>query len=104
MPTNVNDIIEKLPKKRREAVEKRAKKLIEDYKKRTWNNRIFKHKGKDYEYYMIHEVYYDENGKLDGWTEDAISPRGDTVEELIEHLEQLLKDAKRSKKDMLDYK
>lgn len=69
----------------------------------TWNNRIFRHKVKDSEYYQIHEVYYSERGKLDGYTEDAISPRGDTVEELIEHLEQLLSDAKRSQNNILNY-
>ncbi len=69
----------------------------------TWNNRIVRHRDKAEDYYEIHEVYYDENGKIDGVTEESIKPYGDTVEELIEHLEQLLKDAVRSKEDVLNY-
>lgn len=74
----------------------------------TWNNRIFKHT--DYhekfgssEYYQLHETYYDESNKIISWTVDNIAPHGDTVDELIEHLEQMLNDAKRSKDDILDY-
>ncbi len=70
----------------------------------TWNNRIFRRKyDSGNPSFTIHEAYYDANGKLDGWTENAIEPRGESVEELIEHLQQMLNDAKRSKQDILDY-
>jgi len=39
--------------------------------------------------YGIHEVTYDENGKMIMVTQDAISPYGDTVENLMHHHSQI---------------
>ena len=69
----------------------------------TWNNRIMRHKHDRCDYYQMHEVYYDKDGKVDGWTENPKIPYGENVDELIEHLEQLLNDAKKCKEDVLDY-
>ena len=64
----------------------------------TWNYRVMKHKinldglsdkmkelvtNHEEEYwYGIHEVYYNEAGEVDGWTENEIQPFGETPEEL----------------------
>jgi hypothetical protein len=41
--------------------------------------------------YQIHEVYYQENGVIDGWTETPVHPCGDTREELREDIRFFLK-------------
>ena len=69
-----------------------------------WNNRIFKHQQGDQIWYSIHETFYDEDGKVELWTQEEISPYGETVDELIEHVEQLLNDIKKSKEDIIEYK
>lgn len=66
----------------------------------SWNYRIMKHSHKSGDYYAIHECFMD-NGVVTSWTEDEIAPLGETVEELIETLEMMLKDAK--KNEVLDY-
>jgi hypothetical protein len=40
-------------------------------------------------HYGIHEVTYDENSKMIMVTQDAISPYGDTVEDLMHHYSQI---------------
>lgn len=83
----------------------------------TWNYRIFKHTekinispfkkypwSKTFTYFALHEAYYDENGKVNGWTQKAMTESRDTVEELIGMLEIQLADARRFQKDILDYK
>jgi hypothetical protein len=37
-------------------------------------------------WYGIHEVYYDEDGKTEGWTMDPVNPQGETLDELKEEL------------------
>lgn len=49
-----------------------------------WNHRIMKRRDRGEDFYAIYEVYYDESGKIDGWTEDSCSPEGDSLEELKE--------------------
>ena len=68
-----------------------------------WNNRILRHKSESGDWFGIHEVYYDDDKVPNGWTLEPKAPFGETVEELIEHLKQLLNDAERSKDDVLDY-
>ena len=74
----------------------------------SWkNHRIFRHREKVgpaewKDHYTLNETYYDDKGKVINYT-GPIEPYGETVEELIEHIEQMLKDAKRSKKDVWDY-
>lgn len=60
-----------------------------------WNYRVHKKifrypSGEPEEYYSIHEAYYNDEGKLDGWTEKSISPGGSTLEELKNDLEMML--------------
>lgn len=47
-----------------------------------WNYRIFVETDADgYKWYSIHEVYYDELGQPDGWSE-YVDVEGDSVEEV----------------------
>jgi hypothetical protein len=53
----------------------------------SWNHRVikktYKYDGEEASYgYEIHEVYYDKDGRIDGWTEQPVNPYGETVEEL----------------------
>lgn len=59
-----------------------------------WNNRITK----DKDGFAIREVFYNEKGKIEGWTEDALTGYFETKEDLIEDLELKLEDAKKSNK------
>lgn len=59
----------------------------------SWNYRVVKYVDISGDIsYMIHEVYYDKDGKIDGWSADGISPYGSTLEELESCL-MLMKDA-----------
>ena len=44
----------------------------------------------------IHEVYLDDSKRVEAWTADPIEPRGDTVEIVIEVLEHMLADVRRT--------
>lgn len=65
----------------------------------TWNHRIVKKRDPNYKegsawpefFYEIHEAHYNDNGKLCAITEDAISPYGETIEDIKEVLEWMLK-------------
>ena len=48
----------------------------------TWNHRVFREKNGDL---VIREVFY-ENGKVIGCTESAVSPMGETIDELTQDL------------------
>ena len=50
----------------------------------TWNYRVLERKDKKTgeNPYAIHEVYYNEEGKPDGCTENAVAPMGESLEEL----------------------
>lgn len=57
----------------------------------SWNNRIVKiEEGK----YALHEVYYDDNGVIYGWTLDPIDGYFDKPSEIVATLEHQLADAK----------
>ena len=62
----------------------------------TWNHRIVRHKNGDQEWFVIHEVYYDEKGRAYAVTKDAVAAGGDTPGEVIEQLEQMLHDARKN--------
>ena len=61
-----------------------------------WNNRIVKHKKdvgvQSYSWYSVHEVFYNENGGINGYTEDPISIVGETVEDVKSQLKMIMKD------------
>ena len=70
----------------------------------NWNFRILEIIHEDGNTYEVVEVYYDEDGTVDGYTDILESPlrhTGDTVDELIEVYEIILKDLKRSKDDVI---
>jgi hypothetical protein len=56
--------------------------------------------GKHGTYYQIHEVYYDDDGKMKGMTENAIAPFGETATELQKDLNWMLE---AMAKPVLDY-
>lgn len=62
----------------------------------TWNYRIVKltnpENGKVG--YAIHEAYYNDSGEIHNITQEAIAAFGETPEELITDLENMLEDAK----------
>lgn len=62
----------------------------------TWNNRIYKHLLGGKEYFALHETFYNnETGLIESWTEEPLTEFSDSVDELIQDLEQKLADAKR---------
>ena len=59
-----------------------------------WNNRIIKHEKNGTIWYGVHEVFYNKDGSIYGYTEDAITIIGETEEETVEQAEQILRDIK----------
>lgn len=51
----------------------------------TWNYRVFR----DTDGYCIREVFYLDNGEIGGCTERPITPQGDTIEALIQDIENI---------------
>jgi hypothetical protein len=64
----------------------------------TWNYRVVKSKDG---VYSVGEVYLNEDAKIWGMTKKEY-PQGCDVDELIEDLEMMLEDVKRSKHDIID--
>ena len=56
-----------------------------------WNHRVMKSKDGEDDFFTIHEVYYDKEGKVDGDTARGTSPCGKSLQELREALERMLK-------------
>jgi hypothetical protein len=61
-------------------------------KELMWNNRIVKHEKDDAVWYSVHEVFYNDNGGINGYTEDPISIVGETVEDVKSQLKMIMKD------------
>ena len=59
-----------------------------------WNNRIIKHEKDRVTWHSVHEDFYNEDGSLYAHTEDPITIVGETEEETIEQVEQILRDIK----------
>lgn len=51
-----------------------------------WNHRVIEKDG----YYAIHEVYYNDNGNVEGRTKNAVTVGGESIEDLRTVLEQML--------------
>ena len=66
----------------------------------SWNHRVMKSKDGDDYFYQIHEVNYDKEGKVDGYTARGTSPCGNSLQELKEDLERMLNCLN---KEVLDY-
>ncbi len=60
----------------------------------NWNYRIIKHDTKESVYFAVHEVFYDEKGRITAWTEDAINITGDTAKDVNKTLRQISEDTK----------
>lgn len=59
----------------------------------AWNYRVVHHKDSSYEWYSLHEVYYDKEGLPNGMTHEPVSFVGETKDEVIAALKMALKDA-----------
>ena len=58
-----------------------------------WNYRIIRkyHKESDSSTYQIHEVYYDDEKMIEGWTQSPVEPMGESLEELSNDIAHFLK-------------
>lgn len=56
----------------------------------SWNYRIIRHP----DHVALHEVHYDKDGRVEGWTEDPVRFVGDSPRDLINTLERALKSAR----------
>lgn len=57
----------------------------------TWNYRVLRKEHASGEVtFQIHEVFYDETGKIDGWTKDPVQPLGESLGELREDIRYFL--------------
>lgn len=66
----------------------------------SWNYRIVERD----ECFGIHEAYYNKNRQVDSMTKDSVKlEHYESVDELIDDLERMLKDARRYKDKVLDY-
>tara|TARA_R110002074_G_scaffold308931_1_gene479681 strand:- start:72 stop:281 length:210 start_codon:yes stop_codon:yes gene_type:complete len=55
-----------------------------------WNHRVMKHKDGEDDFFQIHEVYYTEDGEVDGYTLNGASAGGNTLDELRSELQRML--------------
>jgi hypothetical protein len=58
-----------------------------------WNYRVIRkyHAETNSNTFHIHEVYYHETHEIDGWTESAVEPMGETLSELREDIRFFIK-------------
>ena len=56
----------------------------------SWNYRVIKTKDGEDDFYQIHEVYYSENGKINGYTSKGATVGGNSIKEIKWVLEQML--------------
>lgn len=67
-----------------------------------WNYRVIRKQVEiDYYQYEIHEVYYDDDGTIESWTEQPIAPFGESFLELQNDLNYM---AKATQKPILEEK
>jgi len=64
-----------------------------------WNHRVVKTKDGVDDWYVIHEVFYDKDGNVDGMTKQPVSVGGNTIEELKWTLTKMLESLD---KDIID--
>lgn len=57
----------------------------------SWNHRILASEHKNEMYYQIYEVYYDDNGKPNSYTENPITIGGDNIESIKWQLDHISK-------------
>lgn len=58
-----------------------------------WNYRVIRkhHTESDSVTYHVHEVYYRDDGNIDGWTQESVTPMGETAAELREEIRYYLR-------------
>jgi hypothetical protein len=58
-----------------------------------WDYRVIKRhqKESDTDTYQVHEVYYQEDGTIEGWTESPVQPLRETANELREDIRFFMK-------------
>ena len=57
-----------------------------------WNNRIVKHEKDGIIWCSVHEVFYNENGGIVGYTDKPITIVGETVEDVKSQLDMIIRD------------
>lgn len=62
----------------------------------NWNYRIIHHDTGEHVYFAIHEVFYDEHGKVTNWTTDPIDVSGESKSEVIKTLNRMFEDIEKS--------
>ncbi len=60
----------------------------------TWNYRIIHHDKDKHPYFAVHEVFYDDDGKITSWTAEPIDITGESKPDLIKTLGKMLEDIK----------
>jgi len=60
----------------------------------TWNYRIIKHDTAKSIYFAVHEVFYDDSGKITNWTKELIDITGDSKNDIADILKQMTLDIK----------
>lgn len=61
-----------------------------------WNYRVFKtvhtlHDGSTEEVFTIREAFYSDDDRVEGWTAEPCHPQGETLDEIRQDLEWMLK-------------
>jgi len=81
--------------------------IVLEYRKMShWNYRVMQQPERPDDpddkgiWLAIHEVFYDDDGEVDGWTKDAVTVGGNSKEELLKVLENMTAAAE---KPVLDY-
>ena len=66
----------------------------------SWNHRLMKMKDGEDDFYQIHEVYYDKEGKVESYTKNGVTVGGKDIGEVKWVLLEMLKALD---KPVLDY-
>lgn len=58
-----------------------------------WNYRVIRkyHEESDSSTYQIHEVYYDDENMIEGWTQSPVEPMGESLAELRNDIQYFIK-------------
>jgi hypothetical protein len=61
-----------------------------------WNYRIIETESSGEREFSIHEVYYDDEGKIKGYSKNPVSVRAESVESIIWSLEKMIEGARKN--------
>lgn len=65
-----------------------------------WNYRVVRVEEEEYDSYQLYEIYYDDDGKIEYMTENAMQPYGESIEELRSDLEFMMEALRHPALDM----